>query len=501
MRLDELRQDVVLALRSLRAHPSYALVVVTTLALGIAANSLIFSFMNPYLIRELPFGNPDQLVQLGQVDPVRGWDGARFSLPQFEDWKERTRAFDDLAAYYYGLENVTGVEGPEQVMTGYLTANMFDLLEVEAAIGRTFAPGEDGPGGADVVVLRHGLWQRRYGGDPGIVGETILLDGTPHTVVGVMPPDFNFPFGGVRMWTPLRADPATEPRERANLLPVGRLKADWTRARAQAELEAIQSELSELYPEADGQFQGVNVQPLRAALNFGYEIMVAVFTVLLVAVGFVLLIACVNVASLTMARSSARSRDVAVRAALGAGRGRLVRELLTESLVLALVGGALGIALAHAVVRYLGPLVPEDIFRIGEFTLDRTVLLYSVAITLATPVVFGLFPALGLSRLNLVGALKQGARGSTKVRRALVVAEVAMAIVLIAGTGLMLRSFVELQKVDIGFDADRVLTVLVTTPESDYPTSADSQNFFDRAATSCAGFPGSSTSVSCDHSR
>ncbi len=484
---------MVLALRSLRSHPSYALVVVATLALGIAANSLIFSFMNPYLIRELPFGHPDQLVQLGQVDPIHGWDGARFSLPQFEDWKERTRAFDALAAYYYGVKNVTGHEGPEQVMTGYLTANMFDVLEVEAALGRTFAPGEDGPGGADVVVLRHGLWQRRYGGDPGIVGQTILLDGIAHTVIGVMPPDFNFPFGGVRMWTPVREDPATEARDRDYFIPVGRLKASFSRERTQAELESIQSEFGELYPNADGQFKGVNVQPLRAALNFGYDIMVAVFTVLLVAVGFVLLIACVNVASLTMARSSARSRDVAVRAALGAGRGRLVRQLLTESFVLALAGGALGIAIAHSGVRYLGPLIPEDIFRIGEFTLDRTVLMYSVAITLATPVIFGLFPALGISRSSLVGALKPGARGSAdslKVRRALVIAEVAMAIVLIGGTGLMLRSFVELQKVDIGFDGNRVLTVLVTTPESDYPTQADSQNLFDRATAELRGIPG-----------
>ncbi len=209
-----------------------------------------------------------------------------------------------------------------------------------------------------------------------------------------MPPDFNFPFGGVRMWIPVREDPATEARDRDYFLPVGQLKADWTRERTRAELESIQAELGEQYPEADGQFKGVNVQPLRAALNFGYDIMVTVFTVLLVAVGFVLLIACVNVASLTMARSSARSRDVAVRAALGAGRGRLVRQLLTESFVLASVGGALGIAIAHSGVRYLGPLIPEDIFRIGEFTLDRTVLMYSVAITLATPVIFGLLPAL-----------------------------------------------------------------------------------------------------------
>ncbi len=493
MSVFELRQDVVVALRSLRSRPSYALVVVLTLGLGIAANSLIFSFMNPYLIRELPYGEPERLVQLGQVDPVQGWDGARFSLPQFEDWKERSRSFDDLAAYYYGVRNLTGEQGATQVMTGVVSANLFDVLRVDAAIGRTFAPGEDGAGGANVVVLRHGLWMRRFGGDPAVLDRSILIDGTPHTVVGVMPPDFNFPFGGVRMWVPLRESARTEPRGRTLFLPVGRLKADVTLERAAEELESIQRELGELYPDADKKFAGVNVQPLRAALNFGYDMMLVAFTVLLAAVGFVLLIACVNVASLTMARASAVTRDVALRRALGAGRGRILRQLLTESVVLAAVGGVIGVVVAQFGVRFVGPLIPEDIFRIGEFTLDRNVLLFSAGVTLATPVIFGLLPALGLSKTDLVSALKSGrgvSRASTAKRRMLVVVEVAMAIVLIGATGLMLRSFMELQNVDLGFRPSGVLTVHVSPPESDYPGEEAVQAYYDRAETELASLPG-----------
>jgi len=490
---NELRQDVVLAFRSLRAHPSYAFVVVMTLALGIAANALIVSFMNPYFIRELPFGEPSALVQLGQVDPVRGWDGARFSLPQLEDWRERSRSFEDLAVYYYGVKNLTGGEGAVQVMTGTLSANMFDVLRVSARLGRTFAPGEDGPGSPDVVVLRHGFWVQRFGADPSILGKTLVLDGSPHTVVGVMPPAFNFPFGGVRLWVPMKESAESEARDRNVFLPVGRLAAGASPDQARTELQSIQAELAERFPDADGQFKGVNVQPLRAALNFGYDIMVVAFSVLLAAVACVLLIACVNVASLTMARSSARARDVAVRMSLGAGRARVIRQLLTESWVLAVAGGLLGVAVAQFGVQFIGPLIPEDIFRIGEFTLDLNVLAFSAAVTLATPFVFGLLPALGLSRANLVGALKEGSRGtagSLSVRRALVISEVAMAIVLIGGTGLMLRSFVELQKVDLGFDPEPVLTVMVNPPDADYASEALVQAYYDRAETALSGVPG-----------
>ncbi len=428
MRIEGLWRDLVLAARGLRKSPGYASVVIITLGLGIAANTLIVSLMNPYLIRRLPFAEPESLVQIGQRDPVEGWDSGRFSLPMLRDWEIRTRSFDELAAYYYRTKNVTGREGPERVVAGVLSANMFQVLGVEARLGRTFRPGEDGPGGRDVVVLSDGLWRRRYGGDATIVGKTISLDGALFSVIGVMPREFNFPFGGVKMWVPLREDAATEPRDRDQFIPVGRLKPGVSREQATTELVRIQRELRELYPDVDGRFDGVSVKPMREALNFAFEVMEASFAVLIAAVAFVLLIACVNVTSLTLARTSLIRRDVAVRSALGASRARLVRQLLSESLLLALAGGTLGVLLAYWGARVLGPLVPEDLFRVGDVRVDGSVLLVSMLVTLSTPILFGLAPALVASRFDLTSALKQGSRSGAGrsallFRRGLVAAE------------------------------------------------------------------------------
>ncbi len=490
MRLEELRHDLVLGFRSLRAVPGYTVVVVATVALGVAATTTIVSFMNPYLIRELPFEDPARLVQIGQVDPLAGWDSGRLSIPMFRDWEERSRSFEELGTYYYTWKNVTGAEGPERILAGVLSQNLFQVLGVEAELGRTFEPDDEG-----VVVLGHGLWQRRYGGDPSILGRSMILDGAPHVVTGVMPRDFNFPFGGVRMWVPLPRASSAEPRDRDLHIPVGRLKAEVSRERAREELESIQRELGASYPDVDGRFSGVSVKPLREALNFAYDIMEASFLLLLAAVSFVLLIACVNVASLTLARTGARSREVAVRTALGARRSRVVRQLLTESLLLALAGGALGVLLAFWGARALGPTIPEDLYRVGEVGIDSTALLVSLALTLLTPLVFGLAPAIQASRLDLTAALKAsgragGARSSIRWRRRLVVAEMVMAIVLVGGTGLMMRSFLALQEVDLGFWPENVLTVEVTLPEADYPDVARQQSYFERAVSSIEALPG-----------
>jgi putative ABC transport system permease protein len=464
--------------------------VVLTVGLGIAATTTTVSFMSPYLIRELPFEDPARLVQIGQVDPVAGWDSARLSRPLFRDWEERSRSFEGLGTYYYTTKNVTGTEGPERMLAGVLSRNLFDLLGARAEIGRTFEREEEA-----VVVLGHGLWQRRYGGDPKILGRSVILDGAAHVVIGVMPRDFNFPFGGVRMWVPLPPQAEFEPRDRDLHIPVGRLKAGVSRESAREELESIQRELAAVYPDVDGRFSGVSVKPMREALNFAYDIMEASFAVLLAAVSFVLLIACVNVASLTLARTSARSREVAVRAALGARRSRVVRQLLTESLLLALAGGALGSLLAFWGARAIGPAIPEDLFRVGEVGVDSTALLFAMTLTLLTPLVFGLAPALQASRLDLTAALKaSGGAGaglsSIRWRRRLVVAEIAMAIVLVGGTGLMVRSFLAIQDVDLGFRPQNVLTVEVTLPESDYPELERQQNYFERAVSAIEALPG-----------
>ncbi|HKJ02249.1 MAG TPA: ABC transporter permease, partial [Longimicrobiales bacterium] len=394
MSMDNSWQDLKYALRTLRKTPGYSALVVATLAFGIAATTTIFSAMTPYLLRPLPYGSPEALVQVNQVNPITGWDMDRFSYPQVLDWSERSRAFESMGAYAYGAANLTGPQGPEQAQYSLVTANLFgEVLRTEPFLGRGFLPEEGRPGAEPVALLGESLWRRRYNADPTILGRAITVDGVQRTVVGVMPQRFNFPFGSARLWMPLVED-AAAPRERMNAQIVARLNEGWTVEGARTELEGIQAELGALHPEADGRMDGVTVKPLREALNFVWDIMSVSFAILLGAVVFVLLIACVNVASLTLARGSGRRREVAVRAALGAPRGRLIRQLLTESLVLSMAGGALGLLLSWWAVTLIGPVLPDDLYRIGDIEIDGTVLAFSSILTLLTPLAFGLIPAL-----------------------------------------------------------------------------------------------------------
>jgi putative ABC transport system permease protein len=494
MSLDEIMQDLKYAARTLRKAPGYSALVVCTLAFGIAANTTIFSVMNPYLFRELPYDAPDELVQVNQVNPITGWDMDRFSYPQYEDWKARSRAFQDLGAYSYGSTNLSGSEGPEQVQISSVTANMFGVLGAAPALGRAFRPEEGRPGGEAVVILSHGLWERRYGADPSTVGRAISMDGVQRTVIGVMPPAFNFPFGGVKLWVPLQVDAAAVDRNRLPYQLIGRLNEGWSGDRVRSELTGIQRELGATYPEADGRMAGVTVKPLREALNFAWDILSISFRVLLGAVTFVLLIACVNVASLTLARASGRQREVAVRAAIGARRGRIIRQLLTESVILAAIAGVIGIGVSYWAASLLNPVLPEDLYRIGDIDIDRAVLAFSVLVTFATPVAFGLIPALHASRRDLTLGLKEGSKGSggiaaSRGRRALVVIQVGFAVILITGAGLMLRSFVAVQGIDLGFDADRLLVAEAILPTADYPTAPERHAFVERATARLASVP------------
>ena len=494
MKLEELVQDLGYAWRTLSRNLGYTGIVVVTLALGIAANTVIFSVMNPYFFRELPFGEADELVQVGLFDPVNNWDGGRFSLAMIDDFTSQSSAFADVAAYYYGTTNITG-EGPaERVEIGWVTDNMFSVLRSDAVLGRTFAAGEGGPAGEDVVVLSYGMWQRRYAGDRDVLGSPIVLDGVSHTVIGVMPAEFGFPFNSIRMWVPVHEDATSQAREWNNYMPVGRLGPGWTADRVSDEWSGIQRRLAEAYPDIDGRFAGISVKGLREALNFAYEVLRVAFVVLLAAVLSVLLIACVNVASLTLARGSSRVREVAVRAAMGAERARIVRQLLTESVLLAVLGGVLGVGLAYLAAAALGPLVPEGLFRVGDVGIDARVLLFSAVITLATPLLFGLAPALKAARADLQAAMAEGgerAGGTGKVgaRRALVILEVAMAVALISGTGLMIRSFVSIQSLDLGFEAAALLTVEVTPPETAYEGVEELNAYYDLAARQLAALP------------
>ncbi len=495
MSLDSIVQDLTLGLRALRRDRGYSSVVIVTLAFGIAANTVVFSLLNPYFLRPLPFEDEDRLVQLGQLDPIADWE-ARFSIPQLADYRERSQAFEELGAYYYGTRNVTGSEGAERIVASSVTGNMFSLLGTPPLLGRTFTAGEEGTDAPSIVVLGYGLWQRRYGGDPDVVGRTIRMDGVVHTVVGVMPRDFNFPFGGVKMWIPMPNDPATDARDHTGSLLVGRLAEGWTSQGAREELNLIQGQLSETYPDVDGAFAGIAVTPLREALNFAWDVLRMTFASLLGAMVFVLLIACVNVASLVVARATARTRDLAVRSAIGATRVRIIRQMLTENLVLAVAGGVLGVALAFFSTRALSPFLPEDLFRIGDATIDGTVLAFTAVMVLLTPILFGLLPAVTTSRTNLATALKEGSAGagvgrsSMRLRRGLIVAEITLAMVLVAGASLMLRSLFEIQKVDLGFDPDRLLTIAITPSESDYPAMDEVEAYFERALTELEALPG-----------
>jgi len=493
MRMEEFFQDLGFTLRTLRKNWSYTAVVVVTLAFGIAANTLIFSVMNPYFFRDLPYEDADELVQLGFVDAE--FDGYRFSLGQVEDWRERSQAIGDVGAYYYGTRNLTGPEGAQRYMTTFVTDNLFPLLGSEPLLGRTVLPGEGGPAGADVVMLAESLWRNRFGADPGTVGRTVEIDGVPHTVVGVMPHEFGFPFNEVRMWVPMREDAASQGRESNGTLPVVRLADGWSPERARTELNTILPDFAQVYPEQEGRFTGVSVKTMREALNFAWGPLRIAFTVLLVAVICVLLIACVNVASLTLARASTRTREVAVRAAVGAGRGRLLRQFLTESLVLAVFGGAVGVVLAYWGAEVLGPVIPEGLYRVGDVSIDGTVLAFTVLITLITPVAFGLVPALHATRQDLASTLKEGRggsglRGALRGRRLLVIGEVSLAIALIAATGLMVRSFSSAMSVDVGFDSDRIAVVEFTPPESGYAAGDEVEALFRQASEEFASVAG-----------
>ncbi len=469
---DQLRQDVIYSFRTLRRSPIYTAVVVVTLGVGIALNTLVFSVMNPFLLRPLPYAEAEDLVHLGGVDPIQGWEGGRFSAPQIADLRERSRAFEGLAGYYYGTGNLSGGQAAEQASTTWVTGNLFPLLGVRAAMGRVLGPEDDFPGAPEVTLLSHGLWVRRYGADPEIVGKTVRISGVGHTVVGVLPVDFNFPFNAVQLWLPMRSDPAQENRAAMGTLVIGRLAEGWTAEAAREEISAVQRNLAAAYPEEDGRYNAISITPMREALNFVWEMLQRAFLIMLVGVGFVLVIACVNVASLTLARLGTRIREVALRQALGAGRRRLIRQFLVEAALLAVLGGALGVGLSYFGTGLLSGLIPPDIYRVGEISLDRRVLLFSAVVTLSTPILFALVPAWMTARKSLSEGIKEGSAGggigrkAIRGRKVLVVAEVALGVILVTGTGLMMRSLANALATDVGFPAERILTAQFSLPES-----------------------------------
>ncbi len=505
--LADLLGDLFYGGRVLARRPGFTLVAILTLALGIGASTAIFSVVNGILLRPLPYPQPERLAMLWESNFKRGWARQLVSLANIPDYRA-SASIEDIAAIWIRSSLLTGGEGyAETVTNARVEYRFFSTLGVQPALGRAFLAEEDRSDGNAFVILSHGLWMRRFGGDQGVLGQSLQLDGRPVEVVGVMPAGFHFP-NGASIWTPLGIDPLKWPRIRHSQQAILRLapSASWEQARS--ELEAVAAALEKEYPDTNSDW-GVALVPLRDQM---VGIVRRPLAVLMAAAGLLLLIACANVAGLLLAWSSARVRELAVRSALGAGRGRLSRQLLAENALLALAGGILGIALAwggvsvlQAADRTVQPRMEElladvasetgQLPRLQEAGIDSFVLLFALSASAGTILLFGLYPALRASRLSPQASLKEGIGASAgmagvRLRTLLIVTQVAMALVLLMGSGLLLRSFQQLLSVNPGFRADGLLSFRITVPPGHYPDDPSQAAFHDRLLDAVRALPG-----------
>ena len=485
-------QDLHYAIRALRKSPGFTAIAALTLALGVGATTAIFSVVNAVMLRPLPFPEPDRLVRIWESNVERGWPTFAVSHPNFLDWRAQAASFESLAAVNNAGFTWTS-NGEAQIIIGQsVTATFLPTLRITPALGRNFLDEEDRPGGnTRVVILGDGFWRRAFGADPSVIGRTITLNSQPYTIVGVLPASFAWG-ANTEMLAPLAPDPA---RNRADhrLLVIGRIKAGATVQRATTELETIAARLQQQFPES----------------NKGWSIVVRTFydwlipettrrslLVLLGAVGLVMLIACVNVVNLLLARASGRQRELSIRAAMGASRARVVRQLLFEASLIALAAASLGIAIAFASTRLLVALGPDSVPRLDELSLDARVFGFAILVALSMMLIFASVPAIQAARQDPQDGLRADGRsvttgaGRRRIRAALTVGEVALSVALLIGAGLLMRSFARLQQVDPGFSPSRVMTARITLPASAYPNSAFRRAFYDRFLTDLRGRPG-----------
>jgi putative ABC transport system permease protein len=495
---DHLRQDLGYGLRGLRHNPGFSFVVIVTLALGIGANTAIFSVVHGVLLRDLPFAAPDRLVVLTQSAPKAGQPSLGFSVPDFTDFRERSRAFSGLAEYHSMWFILLGRPEPERVQTAVVSDNYFDVIGVKPILGRGFLPGEDKPGAPAVLVLSHDFWQRSFGGDPQVIGQVFEMNNRPHTVVGVLPPLPAFPAGD-HVYMPASACPfrgaertLTNRNGRIIASVVGRLKDSVSPQQAQADTKRVAAELCGAFPQnypVDGGYTA-DTQTLARAFTGNAR---TPLLVLLATSGFVLLIACANVANLTLARLVRRDRELAVRVALGAGRRRIFRQLLTESTLLALLGGTAGLALAAGGMKLLVGYSSRFLPRSDEIAIDGTVLLFTLGVSLVTGLFFGSRAPLPAADA-LAHTLKDGTRGTSagrpRLRALLVIGQVAISVPLMVGAGLAARSLFNLQRVDPGLDTDRVLAANLNLNWTRYNDFPKRFGFWERAMNEAATLPG-----------
>ncbi len=481
-------QDIKYSLKMLVKNPAFTVVAVITLALGIGANSAIFSVVNAVLLRPLPYENSDRLVWAWGKS-TSGDKGA-VSPPDYMDYRKQLQSFEQLAAFLPVTHNLNDLDNPERISGAATSANFFDTLGVKPILGRGFAMDEEQAGHDPVTVLSYGLWQRRYGSDASIVGKTIPLDGKPFTVIGVMPKGFEFP-EKAEIWevAPFYVK-GMQIRKAHFLRPIGLLKPNVSLQQAQAEVDVLSGQLAQQYPDTNTGY-GMRLVSLTEKVIGNVR---STLFMLLGAVAFVLLLACANVANLLLARAAGRQKEVAIRTALGAKRSRLLRQLLTESVVLSLLGGIVGGLLALVGTRVLLAAATGDVPRLNEVSVDWRVLVFSLAISIITGLVFGLAPALQASKLNLTETLKE--RGSQKgsyrnyLSNILVVVQVALALALAIGAGLMLRSFSRLQDVDPGFNTQNLLTMQIELPQAKFPKPQLRANFFKDVLEKIGALPG-----------